>query len=62
MENKEQLFGDCFKVWYHETQEIKQEELPAYYDRTPESEIKSKLGCCFIIVIAIAVATYFIFC
>jgi hypothetical protein len=42
MNNENKQFGDRFNTWYHENHDNKLDDLPDYFNRTPQSEIKYK--------------------
>lgn len=62
MKKENKQFGDRFNTWYHENHDNKLDELPDYFNRTPESEVKYKLliGC--VLVLGIIGLGIFIYC
>lgn len=60
MGNQDKQFGDRFNDWYHENHDNKLDDLPDYFNRTPESEIKYKLFWIAIIFLGITGLLIFI--
>jgi hypothetical protein len=54
MNNENKQFGERFNSWYHENHDNKLDDLPDYFNRTPQTEIKYKFFWLFILLLIIA--------